>query len=225
MHYPDGVSDRAPIPGGISSGGPSPAWWRMPPPGSASGGGGRLPRPGRDHHPADLRPAGRRGGRRHPGHRGQRHRPGRPGGHLGPQLRRVDRGRPGGGRGRGAAGPAQHPVQGGRSGLHPAGVGGQDALHRRGLPRHRLPEAAGRGGVVRRAGARPRAGGGPAHVRRRRPGRRRPRATRWWSGRSSSRRAGCARPTWPPAGRPRSPRATSPTWCSPPGPPATPRGP
>ena len=57
---------------------------------------------------------------RHPGHRGQRDRAGRPGGHLGPQLRRVGGRRPGRRRGRGLAGAAQHPVQGGRGRLHPA---------------------------------------------------------------------------------------------------------
>ena len=107
--------------------------------------------PGGTDHPADLRPAGRRGGLGHPGHRGQRDRPGRPGGHLGPQLRRVGGGRPGRGGGRGPAGAPQHPVQGGRGGLHPAPVGGPDALHRRGIPRERLPGAAGRGGGRRGA--------------------------------------------------------------------------
>ena len=43
---------------------------------------------------------------------------------VGPELRRVDRGRPGCRRRRRRARPAQHPVQGGRGGLHPPGLRG-----------------------------------------------------------------------------------------------------
>ena len=75
-------------------------------------------------------------------------------------------------------------------------------------------------------GARARAGGGPAAGRRGSgPGPGPARATRTSGGRCSSARQVLARPTWLRGGPPRSPAVTSPTWSSPRGPPAIPRGP
>ena len=71
---------------------------------------------------------------------------GRPGGHVGAQLRRVDAGRAGRAAGRRGAGAAQHPLQGRRGRLHPARLRGHDAGHRPRLPGRRLPgHARGRG--------------------------------------------------------------------------------
>ena len=121
-----------------------------------------------------------RGGDGHPGRRGPRDRARRPGRHLGAELRRVDRGRPGRGGRRRRAGPPQHPVQGGRGGLHPAGVGGPDPLHRAGVPRAPTTR--------------------PCSTRRWPPARRCPTSNGWWScARTDGRRPSTA--TGDPVGR------------------------
>ena len=72
-------------------------------------------------------------------------RAGRPGGHLGAQLRRVGRRRARPAHRRRRARPAQHPLQGQGGGLRPRQVPGPSAVHGHRLPGHRLRGPARRG--------------------------------------------------------------------------------
>ena len=167
MHYPDGVSDvtdpRGDLQWGTIPGLVEDAAARF----GEFGGRGRRPRPGRDHHPltfdqlADEVASATRAIVANGIERGDRVAIWAPNcaewivaalGAVGAGALLV---------------PLNTRFKGAEAAYILRAVGGPDPLHRPGIPRHRLPGAARRGGRRRRPGARPRAGGGAPDRRRR----------------------------------------------------------